>query len=468
MGLSSMRTARLVLMLVIVAACLTVLLPRLAGGLCNNLGMLRLVRVSQAIGGASAGIPQLGPGRGSPTLSAQLEAAGAGLSCALAWRSEYGPSYRNLGRVRAVQGEHVAAVEALHEATELRPDDRIAWFLLGRVYATDGLRSEAVEAWRQAKDSEWFFILEGSRLFGIGDLRGALENYEMAAMIAPGLSEVYYGMGRVYEQQMLGQMALPMYRRAVELDSVPPGGLRRILPDRYTKARAYHSIGEVLLSQGRRTEAIQAFEEAIASDPTDCRSYVDLGWVIYQQTGDLGRASEMIEVGLALNPEYILAYQRLSQLYRLSADYDKALTYADRAAAVWPESPHPFRIRGLIRFDQRDFRAALRDFTQAIAFDPSDTASQFWAGRTYLEMNLPAEAVRHCLRATELEPSVVPYHLCLGEAYAGVGQLGDAVAVYERVLELDPRNSTALRRLESLRGEHAGIRYEDNQAGSGP
>lgn len=50
-----------------------------------------------------------------------------------------------------------------------------------------------------------------------------------------------------------------------------------------------------------------------------------------------------------------------------------------------------------------------------------------------------------------LKPTMVSYQVNLAEAYEVAGRREEAIAAYERVLELDPQNATATKWLRQLR-----------------
>jgi tetratricopeptide (TPR) repeat protein len=96
----------------------------------------------------------------------------------------------------------------------------------------------------------------------------------------------------------------------------------------------------------------------------------------------------------------------------------------------------------------------LEAFGRAVAEQPE----HFWFHMQYagelVSQARPEEALRHYSRAAEIRPSLLEnawYHLQVGNANRDAGHRDQAVAAYQRVLELDSANEQARRWLDQLR-----------------
>jgi tetratricopeptide (TPR) repeat protein len=106
-------------------------------------------------------------------------------------------------------------------------------------------------------------------------------------------------------------------------------------------------------------------------------------------------------------------------------------------------------------FDKGDFAAAARLFEQAHKEAPR-CEILFYLGLARYRLQQPDAALIAFRSAVECDPNLLPAHLAMAEAYNERHNDPEALAAYERVLGLDPKNTEAL--------SGAGNLYLRNQA----
>ena len=82
--------------------------------------------------------------------------------------------------------------------------------------------------------------------------------------------------------------------------------------------------------------------------------------------------------------------------------------------------------------------------------EPDRMALRDDIGVLYLELNRPADAVRHFEAALRLKPASAPAHFNYGTALAAAGRLDEAMREYQRALELRPQYAVAHNNLGSV------------------
>ena len=122
------------------------------------------------------------------------------------------------------------------------------------------------------------------------------------------------------------------------------------------------------------------------------------------------RAEENLRRGIALNPNYALAYHWLSGVLSELGRRDEALAMAEQGVALDPLSAIINNTLGLARMDVGRFDDALAAFRQLIEIDPAMPFSYWGIGDV--------------------------------QAY-GFGQFGAAIPWYEKMATLDPGNADA-------------------------
>ena len=136
-----------------------------------------------------------------------------------------------------------------------------------------------------------------------GDYDRAVELYLLSLELHP-TAEAYTFLGWTYHYQGKIEEAIAECKRAIEVD-----------PD---FGNPYNDIGVYLIDLGRHDEAIPWLEQAIKAKRYEPRHfpYYNLGR-IYLSKGLIGRASELFQKSLAIEPRYTLARQALEKVRRM-------------------------------------------------------------------------------------------------------------------------------------------------------
>ena len=187
----------------------------------------------------------------------QAMQAGQAFQTALAWDPLNGQAYYNLGTIYDLWQDAPSAARTKSRAAVLNPHDISTRFAHAQALAAHGYGDEdrAVEEWRAARAAV-YFVNQGLRLAGEGDLAGALSQYERALAIAPDMAEGYYYLGKTLGRMGRQEEALAALESAAALE--PPDSPRRYL------LRA-----EVYAAREEWEAALEAFGQAASLAPQD-------------------------------------------------------------------------------------------------------------------------------------------------------------------------------------------------------
>src|SRR5262249_51517224 len=108
-------------------------------------------------------------------------------------------------------------------------------------------------------------------------------------------------------------------------------------------------------------------------------------------------------------------------------------------------------------FDAGDYAAAARLFEKAHQETPR-CEILFYLGMACYRLRKLDAAIIAFRRAADCDPTLIPAHLALGEAYVEKSNDGEALAAYARALAAEPNNVAALRGSASLY-----LRREDSE-----
>jgi tetratricopeptide (TPR) repeat protein len=182
------------------------------------------------------------------------------------------------------------AIHWLQRATELEPDNKDAWYYLGRAYYSKGQLGEARNA----------FL----KVLGLSPQDARAEN----------------NLGLILETTGQIEDAISAYKKAIswqEKDSAP------------SSAQPYVNLGGLLLEQGKIQDALEPLEQAVVLAPNDAYCRMKLG-VAYRQAGRLPDARRELEKATHLQPDSPIAHYQLGRLYKEMHELNQAQAEFDR------------------------------------------------------------------------------------------------------------------------------------------
>jgi tetratricopeptide (TPR) repeat protein len=239
------------------------------------------------------------------------------------------------GAFKQAHGQYDEAVEDLKRATELDPNNPVAWMRLASLN----------EAMNRPQDAE--------------------ATYRKAIGAQPGYYRVYSDFGRFYSRHGQYREAEDLFRQVAALvPDYPDGhtflGLALMHQERYPEAedamrrslRLYESaiiltnLGVLYYRQGRYAEAVPLFERSLAVGPATVVRYSDLGDGYWR----LGRTSEasaayrnaanLAEGELARNPRRAYSRALLGWIYAHLGDPGRAGFEVAQALGLEPDNPN--------------------------------------------------------------------------------------------------------------------------------
>ena len=248
------------------------------------------------------------------------------------------------------------------------------------------------------------------------------------------------------------------------------------VPTRAPNAEAYDLVlrARYLLTRttpettGRARDLLQ---RALALDPGYAAAWSDLGLVYVRQLEQsttraeeeaaLRKGQEAQERALALDPDFAEAHSRLGSIQRLRWDFGAASRSMQRALELAPGRVVVLGNAAVLagNLGHRDEAIALN--RRCLEIDPLNTAAYYNLGFPYLSAGRFTEAEETYRKILELSPDDVGAHALLAITYVLDGRAAAAVMEYEK--EGDP----AWRLLARAVTQHALGRAEDVRAAVG-
>ncbi len=206
------------------------------------------------------------------------------------------------------RGMVLKAVRILEEVlARQRPEPR-AHFLLGQAYHQQGLPDEALAAVKRAVATAPTEVEYRLRLATLlrerGELKEAQNEFEAARQLRPVDPNVLIPLADLRLAQGDSEAALALLRPILaDAGQSPPT----------TRARIQHLMGLAHLQAKRYGDAVTALEGAVRLAPLNPAIRLDLSQA-YEVSGNLERAATTLERLLILDPNHLVALQRLNTL----------------------------------------------------------------------------------------------------------------------------------------------------------
>ena len=169
-----------------------------------------------------------------------------------------------------------------------------------------------------------------------------------------------------------------------------------------------------------------------------------------QQTAEsIQKAISFAQEAVRLDPNYALAYAKLSQAWRqfgasfatanTEEAYEEARKAADKAASLAPDLVEVRKAIGWVSMTPAlDFRAAEKEFRRALELAPGDAGAKNALSYALGAQGRFAEAEQTCREAILLDPLVTTLWYNLGRLAVAAGRYQDAEEMFRKGLEIQP------------------------------
>jgi tetratricopeptide (TPR) repeat protein len=198
--------------------------------------------------------------------------------------------------------DYADAIKWLEKSVALDGANKDAWYYLGRAYYTKARLMEARKAFLTVLDLD------------------------------PRDAKTENNLGLIFESSGQPEAAIEAYRKAISWQE------QSLQPNE----QPYVNLGNLLMEQGRTSEAIEPLEKAVALAPDNAFCHMTLG-VYYRKINRLDSARRELERATQLDPENAVAHYQLGRAYkelhaldRAEAEFSKTAELKARAAAAKP------------------------------------------------------------------------------------------------------------------------------------
>jgi tetratricopeptide (TPR) repeat protein/SAM-dependent methyltransferase len=200
---------------------------------------------------------------------------------------------------------------------------------------------------------------------------------------------------------------------------------------------AWKVLGAVLGATGRKSEAVDANQKAVALSPQDAEAHSNLG-VTLQELGRLEEAEASYTQAIALKPDYAEAHNNLGNALKELRGLEEAEASYNQAIGLKPDFSEAHSNLGNTLKALGRLEEAEASYIQAIALKPDCAESRSNLGVTLKKLGRLDEAEASYTQAIALKPDYAEAHSNLGVTLQELGRLDEAEASCRQAIALKP------------------------------
>jgi tetratricopeptide (TPR) repeat protein len=219
---------------------------------------------------------------------------------------------------------------------------------------------------------------------GASTIAEAAYNFELASYIDPSSLETYQNLAYIFSQMGRTDEAIHAAKRGLAIKPDDERLHRNLRAAVMTRAQR-------LYEAGKYAESIQAFRDAMVTDPSNAPGYqlrVADALLKMAEAAPKGSPEQKADydsaaVGFAGVLEQPSASDSIKQdaiynaivIYSNQENYPKAIATADKACGLYPNNLQIWSITGQIKYQTNDYKGAVVALRHALELDPQDAGN---------------------------------------------------------------------------------------------
>lgn len=216
-------------------------------------------------------------------------------------------------------------------------------------------------------------------------------------------------------------LQLGMLYDATSRDKEAEEVYRQLLQKMPQKAEAYIGLGALYEGSGREELAEESYRKVLEFDANNVDALLALG-MLFDKRDEVAEAEKVYRKAISLDPANADAHNNLGYLFAVRGiRLEESQVLIEKALELSPDAPHIMDSMGWVLYQQGKYEEALRHLEPAAAQATFDASN--------------AEVFEH-----------------LGDAYEKLGRQREAMAVYKKALQADPKRESVVEKVVRLQG----------------
>jgi tetratricopeptide (TPR) repeat protein len=252
---------------------------------------------------------------------------------------------------------------------------------------------------------------------------------------------------------------------------------------------AHNALGNALFDLGRKTEAVQQYNESLQLVPTDPRAHEDLASALLNldhaqeavgqfhealrlapgqpnscdgyglalvKLGQVSKAIGEYQEALRIDPDYVEAHNNLGVAFGQTGRIPEAIAQFEEALRLNPDYAEAHNDLGYAFSQTGRLEQARAQFAAALQIDPDFAEAHNNLALVLDQLGRTTEAIAQYEEVLRLEPGYAEAHYNLGNALASLGRVPEAIAQLQEALRLKPDHAPARDKLAQLQARQPG------------
>ncbi|MGC8856062.1 MAG: tetratricopeptide repeat protein [Anaerolineae bacterium] len=205
----------------------------------------------------------------------------------------------------------------------------------------------------------------------------------------------------------------------------------------------YQRLAKAAYQQQNWDEFIRLMQEIARQEPQAADVYYYIGEA-YRFKGDAAAALEAYNQALKINPDFGAAYLGLARARLMREPKANVSALFDMAEKLAPDFGEIYLERARYLLNRGEAQAALADLHLADQYLPNSALVQLTYAQVYLSIDDNANALKYAQKANELDITLLPAYLILGQTSLAAGQPAQALHALETYITYQPKDAEAL------------------------
>lgn len=281
-----------------------------------------------------------------------------------------------------------------------------------------------------------------SALKSAGHLEQAAARFRQALAVDETLPALWFNYGNLHRDQGDRQAAIAAYRRALALDE--------------KLAAAWFNLANLLRDEAQLKEAEQAYRRALQCDPSMARCWMNLGNLLRTQER-FDEALAAHQQALARAPQDADIHYNLGNALNAAERLEEAQTHYGQALRLRPDHQPALLALGMAVYQQRQPARALECWRRLLTLNPEHQEAHLNLGTVYRELGNIAAAVEHYRRVLALAPERHGVAVTLASTFLDSGHVDSALELLEPLVEQHGDSAELWKSLGNARAQEARI-----------
>lgn len=211
---------------------------------------------------------------------------------------------------------------------------------------------------------------------------------------------------------------------------------------------ANHARGLIATQEGLHPEAEHYLRKAFAADPANAEYLSNLAAAVLAQDR-VDEAIKLYEQAISLDRENRAARIGLANALHEKNDPEASIAYFEDAVKREPDAPGPLSHLGRALVEAKRYQEAVATILKSLELDISFAPGHTALGEAFYGMEMYKEALESLKTAILLDPQDTYAQIKIADAYLKLEKISEAHEHLQRIIEIAPRDPNSYIRLAS-------------------